>query len=445
MCRTVFLPKEYDPDDAAKVMSWRPIGITGVWYRLIGKIINIKLQESVGPSLQKLGQIAIGVTDGCSIGGKIVDSYLEKDESIVQQIDIKNAFNSIGRDLILEGIQEICPSLKPMFQFIYGKESLLVNNNNIIGTCKTGTLQGDTLSMLYYCIGMHVIMRKIRNMFESNNLSCNDNKDGTLTPRLVSYCDDLWILGNYSNINQLKEVAIQCITEYGLAVNIDKCKQYDRASNGIVLGTAIGTTEFINNHIENVIETVETMIELINEDKLHPKNRLMFIKYCINTIPVFTARNHLLSTHQSCRIDKAIDKGISGILKRDIVSDIYYSHIIRGLPQYMGGISIPRYSTNFHKILFDTLQSKSKTYIANHYPDIAMKEIEFRIDETGKTNDSDTTCQRDRHHKILQETYRLLLDKYLMNPLTVTAYALLQSNSFSNSSYHLDLNGYSFD
>jgi hypothetical protein len=98
---------------------------------------------------------------------------------------------------------------------------------------------------------------------------------------LVSYCDDLWILGNYSNINQLKEVAIQCITEYGLAVNIDKCKQYDRASNGIVLGTAIGTTEFINNHIENVIETVETMIELINEDKLHPKNRLMFIKYCI--------------------------------------------------------------------------------------------------------------------------------------------------------------------
>jgi hypothetical protein len=74
-----------------------------------------------------------------------------------------------------------------------------------------------------------------------------------------------------------------------------------------------------------------------------------------------------------------------------------------------------------------------------------MKEIKSRIDETGKTNDSDTTCQRDRHHKILQETYRLLLDKYLMNPLTVTAYALLQSNSFSNSSYHLDLNGYSFD
>ena len=87
----------------------------------------------------------------------------------------------------------MCPELLPFFEFIYANNPLLIYQGDVVGTLTQGTLQGDSLSMIYFNAALHIILEKYE-------------KAGG--GEIIAYCDDVFILGNTSNISQYKEQAV---------------------------------------------------------------------------------------------------------------------------------------------------------------------------------------------------------------------------------------------
>ena len=98
----------------------------------------------------------------------------------------------------------MCPELLPFFEFIYANNPLLIYQGDVVGTLTQGTLQGDSLSMIYFNAALHIILEKYE-------------KAGG--GEIIAYCDDVFILGNTSNISQYKEQAWQLFEEHGLSVS----------------------------------------------------------------------------------------------------------------------------------------------------------------------------------------------------------------------------------
>jgi len=136
--------------------SWklRPIAIGTSWYRLIGKSALNILGDSVGRKLAPL-QFAVGIPDGISIAAMILQHHRTNDENAILSIDLSNAFNSIRRTRILEGLRQYAPQLLPFFKWSYsGRTQLRSSTGALCGFAETGTRQGDSLSMLYFAVGI---------------------------------------------------------------------------------------------------------------------------------------------------------------------------------------------------------------------------------------------------------------------------------------------------
>jgi hypothetical protein len=77
-------------------------------------------------------------------------------------IDIRNAFNSLRRSLILNGLHALCPQLIRWFEWAYGSPSDLVDETGeLLGVSATGCRQGDPLGPLLFCVGFHETLRRI--------------------------------------------------------------------------------------------------------------------------------------------------------------------------------------------------------------------------------------------------------------------------------------------
>jgi hypothetical protein len=78
-------------------------------------------------------------------------------------VDIRNAFNSLRRSLILNGLHALCPQLIRRFEWAYGNPSDLVDGTGeLLGVSATGCRQGDPLGpLLFFCVGFHETLRRI--------------------------------------------------------------------------------------------------------------------------------------------------------------------------------------------------------------------------------------------------------------------------------------------
>ena len=102
------LVSEWQPQKEA--WKFRPIAIGTSWYRFIGKAALTMLGDSVGRQLAPC-QLAVGIPDGISIGALLLQHVRNDPENAILSLDISNAFNSLRRNRILEGLHQYAPSL----------------------------------------------------------------------------------------------------------------------------------------------------------------------------------------------------------------------------------------------------------------------------------------------------------------------------------------------
>jgi hypothetical protein len=105
--RAILIPK--------KDGSWRPLCIGEAWYRFVGRAAMLAHGKIVGEVLSPL-QLGCGISSGCEIAGRIGQIALATDPNIVLiSLDLKNAFSTLRRKLVMRGILRSSPNLAKWF------------------------------------------------------------------------------------------------------------------------------------------------------------------------------------------------------------------------------------------------------------------------------------------------------------------------------------------
>ena len=147
----------------------RPLGIGEAWYRFLSKCLLAVVGESVGNSLAPI-QLGCGVSGGAEIGARFAQTLfdLKSDKFVLIKTDFRNAFNSIWRKSIYEGLVKYCPRLLNWFRWAYGSSSILVDfDGNIVGSNESGCRQGDPLAPLLFCVGIHDTLESVQHFITS--------------------------------------------------------------------------------------------------------------------------------------------------------------------------------------------------------------------------------------------------------------------------------------
>eukprot|EP00850_Spirogloea_muscicola_P016155 SM000129S26142 [mRNA] locus=s129:217520:227198:+ [translate_table: standard] len=147
-------------------LSREPIAIGEVLYRLVSRVL---WQQHAGLAQMHLAPHQYSA--GLRIGGKAVvhEVHATLDQHpgwLVLAVDVRDAFNCVGRDSIAEELQDTFPSLVPLFRLGYGQPGDLLwrtgDDRVEILHCKTGIRQGDPLAGFYFVLAHNRACRSPR-------------------------------------------------------------------------------------------------------------------------------------------------------------------------------------------------------------------------------------------------------------------------------------------
>ena len=131
----------------------RPIGISEVLRRLIGKCIMFALKNDIQETVGTL-QVAAGLKGGAEAAIHSMRDIYENDASdAVVLVDATNAFNMLNRQVALHNIQVLMPSFAIILINTYRHPSRLFITGGKELLSREGTTQGDNMAMAFYALG----------------------------------------------------------------------------------------------------------------------------------------------------------------------------------------------------------------------------------------------------------------------------------------------------
>ena len=155
---------------------------------LVSKCLSFHSRAAINSLLIPL-QLGVGVHGGyeaivyavCKLTTSLPD-----DRSWTLILDFTNAFNSISRQAMFEGLRKYLPGLSAWMESCYSRQLLLYMDSDTIRIC-CGVQQGDPLSPLGFAVTLHPLIEHIQDEVSSINLNMWYLNDGTL----VSSPEDL--------------------------------------------------------------------------------------------------------------------------------------------------------------------------------------------------------------------------------------------------------------
>lgn len=185
----------------------RPIAVGSTLRRLTSKLCCQKIQDSLSKKFQPR-QLGFGVRAGCEAAVHAARTFLgSTDYEVFIKIDVKNAFNSLDRGVLLSEIQKEIPEIYNYMWQCYGAPSKLLFGEKEIASC-VGCQQGDPLGPAIFSLGIHPIISELNSKFN------------------MWYLDDGSIGGGASEVLEDLQCIIQRFNSIGLTLNFDKCEIY---------------------------------------------------------------------------------------------------------------------------------------------------------------------------------------------------------------------------
>ena len=183
----------------------RAIAVGNVFRRLASKMATRRVVQTLGGELAPV-QLGVGVQGGCEAAVHALREYIDDDRSqghVVVKLDMKNAFNSVRRDRVLEVCYSRAKSLYHLVNMAYGKPTNLLFGDDIIAS-STGVQQGDPLGPLLFALAVDDIAR------------------GVVSPLNMWYLDDATIGGPPGTVLADLRRLIPLLEGIGLVVNPKK-------------------------------------------------------------------------------------------------------------------------------------------------------------------------------------------------------------------------------
>lgn len=226
----------------------RPIGIGEVLRRIIGKAVMKIIKPDILEATA-YQQFCAGQEAGCEVAIHTVRQLFEDDSNHgIIQIDARNAFNTLNRNLLLHNIRIICPEAANYVINCYsGPARLFVTGGKELKS-NEGTTQGDPISMGMYAIGLMPLL---------TTLAYTDRQI-----HQIAFADDVTAVGTISQLKQWWNNIICYGPLLGYHVNESKSwlivkGHYLQEAQEIFKDSQIGITDQGNRHLGAVVGTNE--------------------------------------------------------------------------------------------------------------------------------------------------------------------------------------------
>ena len=136
-----------------------PIAVGNVFRRLASKIIFCRVVNDLSNELRPI-QLDVGVRNECEGVVHSIRDYISANQnntfskSILIKLDMKNAFNAVRRDHLLEVCHHRAPSVYNLARLAYQQQSELFCKDQIISSV-SGVQQGDLIGPLLFALAVN--------------------------------------------------------------------------------------------------------------------------------------------------------------------------------------------------------------------------------------------------------------------------------------------------
>ena len=140
----------------------RPIAIGYTLRRIAAKCANAHATAVLADYLQPL-QLGVGTPGGCEAAVHATRRYMESmpDGHCVVKLDFTNAFNSLRRDAMLEGVQQRIPGIYKFVHLAYSQPTQLIYQGHIIWS-RQGPQQGDPDGTALFCNTIQPLLQTLQ-------------------------------------------------------------------------------------------------------------------------------------------------------------------------------------------------------------------------------------------------------------------------------------------
>ncbi|KAF2884151.1 hypothetical protein ILUMI_22040 [Ignelater luminosus] len=187
----------------------RPIAVGNVFRRLTAKLACHSVREDFGNYFRP-HQVGFATQRGCEAAIHAVRTFANAPKNVgkvLLEIDYKNAFNSVERDVMIQEVSKKTPSLFPFLWQCYSFSADLLFGNQVIPSL-VGVQQGDPAGPMIFSLAIQPIIDELKSELNVFYLD-----DGTLSD------DPEVVLSDFMNL-------IDRSHELGLQVNPMKCELY---------------------------------------------------------------------------------------------------------------------------------------------------------------------------------------------------------------------------
>ena len=288
----------------------RPICLLDVIYKLIAKVISIRINRVIDKIVHKN---QTGFIKGRFIGentrliADLMDyCMIDNIEGIMLAVDYRNAFDSIEHDFIWFSLEafNFGSDIISWIKLLYNGALLTVSNNGYTSDwfpCARGTFQGSPLSGILFNIVAEMLAYKIRSTDMIQGITLNNTE-----VRISQYCDDTTLfLKNPHSVQNVLQMLRDFQHVSGLEINTQKTKlmwiganRGKRDSiNGIeampkikILGVIHSATEnCTHDNVDPVIDRIRSVTNSWSQRSLTIKGRITIAKSLLVSQIVYLA------------------------------------------------------------------------------------------------------------------------------------------------------------
>ncbi|XP_062499650.1 uncharacterized protein LOC134176971 [Corticium candelabrum] len=231
----------------------RPIAVGEVFRRLTAKTICQQKSPEFASYFSPI-QHGIATPGGAELLTHHIQILLEQnpDWSILKT-DVRNAFNSVSRERLLQQIAKDFPDIYPHVKQLYGESSKLIyvtDKGVELLTSSEGVHQGDPLGPALFSATIHPILCEVIKRHEGVTM--------------LAYLDDIYVVGPVNSLRNILDDLKSSLSTLHLEILDRKCELFCPSGNvcnfptpvtsdgTIILGTPVGKPEFVRSQCADI-------------------------------------------------------------------------------------------------------------------------------------------------------------------------------------------------